>query len=239
MSSYGDRWRRGGLWTGATAVVVGLCLLSYVAWQFWGTTVVSVHHRKQALQQIHTGWTTTKTAEVKTRFGRADAIVEIPRFGSDYEVPVFEGTDSGVLAVGYGHFPGSAGPGQVGNYALAAHRVTHGEPLRDMPDLRVGDLVRIVTRDRTYDYRLVTGGADLVVPMTTRWVTTSLPHNPQGGVEPPQRPGEHLITLTTCAELFHTDNRMIAFGVLERSVASSASALPGPSSDREERAARR
>jgi sortase A len=29
-----------------------------------------------------------------------------------------------------------------------------------------------------------------------------------------QRPGQKLITLTTCAELFHTDNRMIAFGHL-------------------------
>ena len=41
-----------------------------------------------------------------------------------------------------------------------------------------------------------------------------LPKNPHGGVEPAQRPGQKLITLTTCAELFHTDNRMIAFGHL-------------------------
>ena len=36
----------------------------------------------------------------------------------------------------------------------------------------------------------------------------------RGGVEPAQKPGQKLITLTTCAELFHTDNRMIAFGHL-------------------------
>ena len=41
-----------------------------------------------------------------------------------------------------------------------------------------------------------------------------LPKNPRGGVEPAQRAGQRLITLTTCAELFHTDNRMIAFGHL-------------------------
>jgi sortase A len=33
-------------------------------------------------------------------------------------------------------------------------------------------------------------------------------------VQPAQRPGQRLITLTTCSELFHTDNRMIAFGHL-------------------------
>ena len=213
-----NRWRRRGFWLGTVAITVGLGLLTYVAWQFWGTTWVSDRHRDEALGEIHTDWKTTRTAQVKTRFGSASAIVEIPRFGRHYQVPVLEGTDSDVLAVGYGHFPGAAGPGEVGNYALAAHRVTHGEPLRNMPKLRVGDLVRIITRTHTYDYRLVTGGDDLVVPLTARWVTTPLPHNPAGGVQPPQTPGQRLITLTTCAELFHTDNRMIAFGVLERSV---------------------
>jgi sortase A len=45
-------------------------------------------------------------------------------------------------------------------------------------------------------------------------VVDRLPTNPDGGVEPAQRPGQRLITLTTCSELFHTDNRMIAFGHL-------------------------
>jgi len=45
-------------------------------------------------------------------------------------------------------------------------------------------------------------------------VIDNLPKNPRGGVEPSQKPGQKLITLTTCAELFHTDNRMIAFGHL-------------------------
>jgi sortase A len=33
-------------------------------------------------------------------------------------------------------------------------------------------------------------------------------------VQPRQQAGQRLITLTTCSELFHTDNRMIAFGHL-------------------------
>jgi sortase A len=211
------RRSRGWLWFGTALVATGLSLLGYVAWQFWGTTWVAERHRATALREIHAAWTAPRrvTRRVVTRFGTADAIVEIPAFGPHYAVPVFEGTGSDVLAVGYGHFTGTAGPGQVGNYVIAAHRVTHGEPLRHMPELEAGDVVRIVTRERVYSYRLVTGGPDLVVPFTAQWVTTPLPHNPARGVEPPQRQGERLITLTTCAELFHTDNRMIAFGVLE------------------------
>jgi sortase A len=34
--------------------------------------------------------------------------------------------------------------------------------------------------------------------------------------EPDRRPTEALITLTTCAELFHTSDRLVAFGHLVR-----------------------
>ncbi len=48
-------------------------------------------------------------------------------------------------------------------------------------------------------------------------MTDPVPSNPRdGGVQPEQKPGQRLITLTTCSELFHTDNRMIAFGHLVR-----------------------
>ena len=74
---------------------------------------------------------------------------------------------------------------------------------------------RIVeTRKADYTYRLDTNPNDLIVTFRDVWVIDKLPTNPTGGVEPSQRPGQRLITLTTCAELFHTDNRMIAFGHL-------------------------
>ena len=120
-----------------------------------------------------------------------------------------------MLARGYGHFDHAAGPGEVGNYALAAHRITHGEPLRRMPELRPGDRVVVETRTTTYTYELDSDPNDLVVDFTQGWVVDPLPTNPvRGGVQPDQRPGQRLITLTTCAELFHTDERMIAFGHL-------------------------
>ena len=206
--------RRVALWGGVVLILVGLSMLGYVAWEFWGTNWVSHRHQKEAVHQLRDAWKQGESG-ASTHFGRASAIIEIPRFGKDYEVPVFEGTSDSVLAAGFGHFTGTAGPGHVGNYALAAHRVTHGEPLRHMPDLRVGDRVRVLTRTATYVYRLTSRGDGLVVPFTDTWVTTPLPKNPDGGVQPDQRKGQRLITLTTCSELFHTDDRMVAFGVLE------------------------
>ena len=146
--------------------------------------------------------------------GKASALIRIPKFGKKYVVPVLEGVSPDVLAKGYGHFTKSADPGEVGNYALAAHRVTHGEPLRRMPELRPGDEVVVETVDTTFTYRLDTDPRKLVIPFTGTWVLDPLPKNPDGGPQPAQRQGQRLITLTTCSEIFHTDNRMIAFGHL-------------------------
>ena len=71
----------------------------------------------------------------------------------------------------------------------------------------------------TYVYRLDTNPEALIVPFTGTWVLDPLPKNPQaGGPQPTQRKGQRLITLTTCSEIFHTDDRMIAFGHLVRTV---------------------
>jgi sortase A len=128
-------------------------------------------------------------------------------------MPVVEGVGDEELARGFGHFEDSAEVGGRGNYALAAHRITHGEPLRDMPSLRAGDEVLVETRDTLYTYVLDTDPNDLVVDFEDGWVLAPHPVNPDSdGVQPSD--DARLITLTTCAELFHTDTRMVAFGHL-------------------------
>ena len=206
--------RRRRRWSfGLVLIATGLFLLGYVAWQLYGTNYVARQHRSEVLSELNRAWEHGDTA-AHTGRGTARAVIRIPRFGGDYAVPVLEGTSDTVLATGFGHYDGTAGPGEVGNYAIAAHRVTHGEPLRGMPELREGDDILVDTATRTYRYRLTTDGDALVVPFTSDWVVDSRPTNPEGGVEPVQRPGARLITLTTCSELFHTDNRMVAFGIL-------------------------
>lgn len=215
--------RRLTLGVGVGLVLAGLSLLGYVGWQLVGTDVVSHRHQRQARAAVTKAWGRGHDA-ARTPWGQTTALIRVPRWGADYEVPVFQGTSDRVLAAGFGHFTGTAGPGQVGNFAVAAHRVTHGEPLRRMPSLRAGDEVDVVTRSTTYVYRLTSGGDDLVVPFTAGWVLDPLPRNPDGGgVQPSQVPGQRLLTLTTCSELFHTDDRLVAFGVLVDSRATEPS----------------
>jgi sortase A len=202
---------------GVLLVVAGLAVGGYVAWQLWGTNVVSQRTHRALVEDVERSWSRDGDATdvgVETDKGRVSSIVRIPRFGDDYAVPVLEGTTDEVLAAGFGRFTEGAKAGEKGNFALAAHRVTHGEPLRSMPDLQPGDEVIIETARWTYTYVLDTGGDDLTVPFTAGWVLDDVPENPDGGIEPAQEPGQRLLTLTTCSEIFHTDNRLVAFGHL-------------------------
>lgn len=204
---------------GVLLVVAGLALGAYVAWQVWGTNIVSQRTHEALVDDVERAWAQeggrTSSVPVETDKGRVSAIVRIPRFGDDYAVPLLEGTSEEVLAAGFGRFETGAEPGRKGNFSVAAHRVTHGEPLRGMPDLEPGDEVVVETREWIYTYVLDTGGADLTVPFTAGWVLDELPENPDGGVQPEQGAGQRLLTLTTCSELFHTDDRLVAFGHLE------------------------
>ena len=204
-------------WIGVAMVVVGLLVLVQACWELFGTNVVAQHRQRQIVEQTEQAWSGHAGAAAQARgveLRGVDALVRIPRFGSSYVVPVHEGVTDAVLASGYGHFTSTAAAGAVGNYALAAHRVTHGQPLRRMPDLRPGDRVVVETRDKVFTYRLDTNPNNLVVGFKDVWVLDPLPRNPGGGVQPAQHRGQRLITLTTCSELFHTDNRMVAFGHL-------------------------
>jgi sortase A len=206
-------------------VLTGVGLLAYVGWEYWGTDYVSKKKQADIKAELRDKWAYPTVEDVLGPAaaapvpGQSQALVRIPAFGSGYEVPLIEGVRDEDLSRGIGHFPGT-GPGQIGNFALAGHRVTHGEPFRDLPDLRPGDKVIVETSDATYTYALDTNPNDLVVPFTQGWVIDQVPVPPEGEAPPGMptfnspRPKEALITLTTCSELFHTDDRMVAFGHL-------------------------
>lgn len=211
---------------GLVLILAGLSMLAYVGWQYYGTDIVARQKQDDLRDELRARWDYPTVGDVlgpqsgAVSLGSAEALIRIPAFGTDYEVPMIEGVRDSDLSSGIGHFPG-AGPGQVGNFALAAHRVTHGEPFRDLPKLRPGDEVIVETADAVYTYVLDTDPNDLVVSFSENWVIDPVPVPPEGEAPPgmpdvdsPGSPDLALITLTTCSELFHTDERLVAFGHL-------------------------
>lgn len=195
--------RRIAFWVGLLLLFGGLAALLWVAWQIWGTNWISHQEQQREVKLFKSG-------------DGPPALLKVPRFGADYVVPINEGISDAVLAKGIGRFPKSAAPGAIGNYALAGHRITHGQPFAKMLDLRPGDLVEVLTHKATYVYVIDTDPRSLKVPFTAAWVLAPDPVNPGGGPQARQGPQERIITLATCAELFRTDDRTVVFGHLLR-----------------------
>jgi sortase A len=137
--------------------------------------------------------------------GQATAIMRVPAWGDDWAVPILEGTDEQTLTRGLGWYEDTVRPGEVGNFAVAGHVVTHGQPFSRLADLPMGSAVEVETADAVYTY--VTDSATEVVDTDT-WVLDPVPGKPD------LQPSEALITLTTCADLFRSPDRDIVFGHL-------------------------
>ncbi len=82
--------------------------------------------------------------------GNAIAVLDIP----DYSIrgQIVEGTDDETLKNYIGKFAGSADPGQIGNFSLAAHNNIYTELFRNLHKVQVGDKVRVVTKTHEYIY---------------------------------------------------------------------------------------
>lgn len=200
---------------GVLLLAAGLFLSGYVMWGLYGTRYVAQAEQSDVVDTVRRTWETKGPGPVRTEFGDAYAIVRIPRFGDGYEVPVLRGVTDESLRVGYAHFDGTAAPGGRGNFALAAHRITYAEPLRRMPELRPGEQVIVETATHVYTY--VLDSNDTRVGMDDVWVTGHSPRDPES--DKPAFSGPRGITLSTCASLFHTTERDVAFGTLEASKA--------------------
>ncbi len=188
---------------GLVLLAAGIAVLGYVGWQMFGTNVISKHRAETITADTRQAWDDGATPP-------ALGLLRVPRFGKDFVVPIVKGFGADSLARGVGWYPDGAKVGGVGNYVLAGHRVTHGEPFRQFPDLRRGDTVTIETRSATYTYRLRNAGQAITVDFDTGWPLWPVPAPDAADRKPTAR----LITLLTCAELFHTDDRNVVVGDL-------------------------
>lgn len=201
------------------ALVIGA---GWAAWTYIGTNIVGKHRQDQMAVALADDWKGNREGDAagdRLRIGQSFAVLRIPRFGKDFEVPVVAGVDDSALTSGVGWFPDTARPGQLGNFAVAGHRVTNGQPFADFPSLRAGDTVEVETRTHVYTYELQNSGTDLVVDFEDVWVVQPVPEKARDAPDrrSTAQPTEAIITLTTCSEIFHTDDRSVVFGTLVNS----------------------
>ncbi|MER6116789.1 class E sortase [Streptomyces sp. NPDC001743] len=145
------------------------------------------------------------------RRSQAYAVLRIPRIG--LTAPVAQGVSKrGVLDKGYaGHYPGTAQPGGAGNFALAGHRNTHGEPFRHINRLRPGDPITVETRDAVYTYTV-----DKTLARTQPGDSGVIAAVPRSNAKPypGYRTAGSYLTLTTCTPEFTSRYRLVVWGKL-------------------------
>ncbi|MET7738722.1 class E sortase [Streptomyces sp. NPDC005385] len=154
---------------------------------------------------------TADSTRTTPRWSQAYAVLSIPRLS--LRVPVAEGVSKAdVLNKGYvGHYKGTQQPGQAGNFALAGHRNTHGEPFRYLPRLRHGDTITVETKSAVYTYVV-----DRTLPQTSPGDGGVIRPVPRSTVRPSYGYGEpgYYITLTTCTPEYTSRYRMAVWGKL-------------------------
>ncbi|MGX5214108.1 class E sortase [Streptomyces violaceus] len=139
--------------------------------------------------------------------GKPFAIMYIPRLGFTWNKPVLEGTATGTLKKGLGHYADTAQLGQKGNFAVAGHRRTYGDPFKDFPRLRRGDAVVLTDGTTWFTYR-IDKGPYKTVPSDIEVI------DPVPRTSGYTRPGRYL-TLTTCEPEWGHSHRLIVWAHLD------------------------
>lgn len=206
-------------------IALGILLASYALYELWYSNLESRAAGQELAVELQLQWqlgqpnepTPSATSgsedpsasvvdETPTAAPKPIALVYIPRLKSDvWQTPLLENVSDRALALGLGHYSSTAQPGEPGNFALAGHRATFGEPLARIERLQPGDEIIIQTATEWHVYRLI---ADRIVQPNENWVLAQAPAIPELAQT------ASIITLTTCEPRFNSTERWIWFGEL-------------------------
>ncbi|MFG2735902.1 class E sortase [Streptomyces harbinensis] len=206
---------------GELFITTGVLLMLFVVYQLWWTNVEARAHANGQADSLQEQWDRAEAGEADEDEdrepgvfspGEGFAIIYLPTL--DVRAPIAEGVDpKGVLDKGMvGHYtaedrlPTAMPWDEEGNFGLAGHRNTHGEPFRFINKLEPGDPIVIETESTYYVYEMASR-LDSTSPSN---IAVLDPVPDQGGFTEPGR----YITLTTCTPEFTSTYRMIVWGQL-------------------------
>jgi sortase A len=143
-----------------------------------------------------------RSLDRKVKAGQPIGRLRIPRIG--LSSVIVEGTASGDLRRGPGHYPATPLPGAPGTVAIAGHRTTYGAPLRHVDRLRRGDRIEVQMPYGRFEYVIE---RTRIVPPSATWVT--------------RRVGYDRLVLTACHPLYSAAQRIVVFARLRSSKQSA------------------
>jgi sortase A len=232
---------------GQTLITLGLVVLLFVVYEVWITNIYAAREQKKVTKALIKEWNKENrlalpgSADPTVPLGSGLGILYIPRLGRDYHFTIVQGSavpDDAQLEKGPAHYKDTQLPGQVGNFAVAGHRVGKGEPFLNLDKLRSGDAVIVETRTYWYVYKVlgdpagqnpekvhadvpIAGGSTVSLPgrviidPSQGQVLDPVPTAPgQGTDNSADKAAVPLMTMTTCHPKFTASHRMIVFARL-------------------------
>ncbi len=212
---------------GELLITAGVVVMLFLGWYVWLDDLISGTEQQAAgvevQQQLQQEWERSEGITDRPAIDNGEPVVAeppadgevfatliVPRFGADWVRPIAGGIDLRTVLnnrqIGVGHYPDTQMPGEMGNFAIAAHRTTFGAPFAEIAELRVGDLIYVETADGWYEYGF--RGLEYVWP-TYVSVLEPVPREPS--VEATDR----FLTMTSCNPRFSSAERIIAYAVME------------------------
>ncbi|MFF4562507.1 class E sortase [Streptomyces sp. NPDC001435] len=202
-------------------ITVGALIVLFVVYVLFWTGVKADSVMNDQIDQLQREWSkgaaehpaagpgasSSPARPAAYHYGKPFAIMYIPRLGFTWNKPVLEGTGTDVLKKGLAHYARTARLGQEGNFAVAGHRRTYGDPFKDFPELRPGDAVVLTNGTTWFTYR-IDKGPYKTVPTDVE-VIDPVPR--KSGYT---RPGRYL-TLTTCDPEWGHSHRLIVWAHLD------------------------
>ncbi len=202
-------------------ITAGAVIVLFVVYVLFWTGVRADRAMDDQIDALHDQWARQSPQAVPStssgaaaaapstpyRDGAPFAVMYIPRLGFTWNKPVLEDTATGTLKKGLGHYQGTARLGQTGNFSVAGHRRTYGDPFKDFPELRRGDAVVLTDGTTWFTYR-IDKGPYKTVPSDVE-VIDPVPR--KSGYT---RPGRYL-TLTTCDPEWGHSHRLIVWAHLD------------------------
>lgn len=216
---------------GQTLLTLGVVVLLFIVYEAWFTDFTTAQKQDALNSQLHKDWkdapTISEPGKPQTNItdipvGDAFAILRIPAFGADYAKIIVQGTTDSALEKGPGHYTDTVGPGAVGNFSIAGHRVGKGSPFLDLDKLKPGDAIVFETQSSWYVYRVIgkAGSDDFTDPAYP--VSGQAIVKPEDiaviapvPTEPGKAPTQKLLTLTTCNPKFSASQRLIVHAYLD------------------------
>lgn len=204
------RARPVSFWVSFGLIAIGALLLGYSAW----TMIIADELSSAGKKDLALSYSTSEPSKPAVRSfvdiesaKEADVIgrMVVPRLGEDFVRLIGEGTrwHPVLNEIGIGHYTSTAMPGEVGNFATAAHRGGFGGTYKNVHRITSGDKAYVQTNDGWYTYRYLE--TKIVKPNQTE-VIAAVP----GGLSS-ARSGGRYMTMTSCDPIFVNTDRIIVW----------------------------